>query len=62
VVHPWTVDQPGDIEMLVALGVDGMFTDVPDELDGILGRRALRARKAARRASKGHAKCLRSAS
>jgi glycerophosphoryl diester phosphodiesterase len=61
-VHPWTVDQPGDIEMLVDLDVDGMFTDVPDELDAVLGRRALRARKAARRASKAHAKCLRATS
>jgi glycerophosphoryl diester phosphodiesterase len=62
VVHPWTVDQPGDMAMLLDLGVDGMFTDVPDELDEVLGRRALRARKAGLRAAKRHAKCLRAAS
>jgi glycerophosphoryl diester phosphodiesterase len=58
-VHPWTVDQPGEMGILIELGVNGMFTNVPDQLDAVLGRRALRARKAARRAATRHAKCLR---
>jgi glycerophosphoryl diester phosphodiesterase len=61
-VHPWTVDDSVDMGMLVDLGVNGMFTNVPDELDEVLGRRALRARKAGPRASKRYAKCLRAAS
>jgi glycerophosphoryl diester phosphodiesterase len=61
-VHPWTVDEPADMRTLVDLGVDGIFTNVPDALDDVLDRRALQARKAARRAAKGHARCLRKAS
>ena len=61
VVHPWTVDEPSDMSALTALGVDGMFTNAPDALDAVLGRRALPGGKAARRAAKRHAKCLRTA-
>jgi glycerophosphoryl diester phosphodiesterase len=57
-VHPWTVIQPADMTALVAAGVDGMFTNFPDTLDGVLGPIALRAKKAARRAAKNHAACM----
>jgi glycerophosphoryl diester phosphodiesterase len=57
-VHPWTVNQPADMTALVAAGVDGMFTNFPDTLDGVLGPIALRAKKAARRAAKNHAACM----
>lgn len=30
-VYPWTVDEPGRLERLVRLGVDGAFTNVPAE-------------------------------
>jgi glycerophosphoryl diester phosphodiesterase len=60
-VHPWTVNQPADMAALAAAGVDGMFTNFPDELDQVLGPTALRARKAARRAARNHKKCLRAA-
>ena len=29
-IRPWTVNQPAAIEHLLALGVDGVITDVPD--------------------------------
>ena len=57
-VHPWTVDAPGVMTTLVGQGVDGIFTNVPDELDGVLGKRAGRGRQVARRAALLHRRCL----
>jgi glycerophosphoryl diester phosphodiesterase len=31
-VIPWTVNRPAEIERLLAVGVDGVITDVPDRL------------------------------
>lgn len=31
-VYPWTVNEPGEIALLRALGVDGVFTDYPDRV------------------------------
>jgi glycerophosphoryl diester phosphodiesterase len=60
-VHPWTVNQPTAMATLVAAGVDGMFTNVPDELDLVLGPTALRAKRAARLAARGRKRCIRAA-
>ncbi len=35
-VTPWTVNAPADMRRIVALGVDGMITDRPDLLRGVL--------------------------
>lgn len=56
-VHPYTVNQPAEMATLIAAGVNGMFTNVPDELDLVLGRDAYRRKRAARRARKVHARC-----
>jgi glycerophosphoryl diester phosphodiesterase len=38
-VHAWTVNDPSEMRRLVGLGVDGIITDLPDVLQGILGER-----------------------
>jgi glycerophosphoryl diester phosphodiesterase len=36
-VHPYTVNEVNEMEALIALGVDGMFTNFLDRLNGVLG-------------------------
>ena len=40
-VHVWTIDDAAEIERLLDLGVDGIFTDRPDTLKSVLQRRGL---------------------
>ncbi len=35
-VHPWTINDEADMRRLIALGVDGIFTDYPDRLLNLL--------------------------
>ncbi len=37
-VHVWTINDPAEMERLLALGVDGIMTDQPEVLFGVLGR------------------------
>lgn len=37
----WTVNEPGDIERMIALGVDGIISDYPDRLRRVAAARAL---------------------
>ena len=39
-VHPYTVNERAEMEALISLGVDGMFTNFPDHLDALLGKDA----------------------
>jgi glycerophosphoryl diester phosphodiesterase len=40
-VIPWTVNDPADMERLIAWGVDGLITDYPDRLREVLAQRGL---------------------
>lgn len=57
-VHPWTVDDESVMASLLASDVDGVFTNLPDVMDAVLGDGALRAKRAARLAARGRARCL----
>ena len=56
-VHPYTVNTEEEMESLIALGVDGMFTNFPDRLDGVLGDDALSADAAAKQAAEAYDSC-----
>lgn len=38
-IHVWTVDDPGDMHRMLAMGVDGIQTDRPDLLASVLSER-----------------------
>jgi glycerophosphoryl diester phosphodiesterase len=40
-VVPWTVNEPSDVEPMLAFGVDGMISDRPDVLRALLERRGM---------------------
>ena len=40
-VVPWTVNEPADMERLLAFNVDGMITDRPDVLRALLEGRGM---------------------
>jgi glycerophosphoryl diester phosphodiesterase len=56
-VHPYTVNTGEEMEELIALGVDGMFTNNPDLLDGVLGDAALSGEAAAQQAAEAYRVC-----
>lgn len=35
-IHPWTVNEPAEMQALIAMGVDGIITDDPATLEGLL--------------------------
>jgi glycerophosphoryl diester phosphodiesterase len=56
-VHPYTVNTVEEMEALIALGVDGMFTNNPDLLEGVLGTDALTGEAAAQQAAEAYQEC-----
>jgi glycerophosphoryl diester phosphodiesterase len=56
-VHPYTVNTVEEMEALIALGVDGMFTNNPDLLDEVLGADALTGEEAAQQAADAYQEC-----
>jgi glycerophosphoryl diester phosphodiesterase len=57
-VHPYTVNESGEMRVLVEIGVDGMFTNFPDRLDALRGPSAIRGNNASRVASERRSACL----
>jgi glycerophosphoryl diester phosphodiesterase len=56
-VHPYTVNETAEMEALIALGVDGMFTNFPDRLEELLGERAALGKSGAKLAAEDYATC-----
>lgn len=56
-IHPYTVNASEEMRDLIDLGVDGMFTNFPAVLDDVLGREAVRGKRAAKTAAGAHADC-----
>ena len=46
-----------ELEALIALGVDGMFTNFPDRLEGLLGKSAAHGKSGAKLAADDYATC-----
>ena len=58
VLHPYTVNEPGEQARLAAAGVDGMFTDYPDRLLESRPTGEPRGPAAGGAAAAGHRRCL----
>jgi glycerophosphoryl diester phosphodiesterase len=56
-VHPYTVNETEEMEALIALGVDGMFTNFPDRLEELLGKSAAEGMTGANLAAEDYATC-----
>jgi glycerophosphoryl diester phosphodiesterase len=56
-VHPYTVNEKAEMEALISLGVDGMFTNFPDRLEQVLGENAVDGTAAAQQAAEAYAAC-----
>jgi glycerophosphoryl diester phosphodiesterase len=56
-VHPYTVNTEEEMEELISLGVDGMFTNDPELLDAVLGDAALSGEEAAQEAAQAYESC-----
>jgi glycerophosphoryl diester phosphodiesterase len=56
-VHPYTVNETDEMKALIALGVDGMFTNLPDRLEELLGKSAAEGKTGANLAAEDYAAC-----
>jgi glycerophosphoryl diester phosphodiesterase len=56
-LHPYTVNTEASMQRLLDLGVDGMFTNFLDRLNGLLGREAAPRKLGAKLASDANAAC-----
>ena len=56
-IHPYTVNETAEMQILIDLGVDGMFTNFPDRLDALLGKDAAPGMTGAKLAADASATC-----
>jgi glycerophosphoryl diester phosphodiesterase len=56
-VHSYTVNTVEEMEELIALGVDGMFTNFPDRIEELLGKSAAHGKRGAKLAAEDYATC-----
>ena len=56
-IHPYTVNETAEMQKLIALGADGMFTNFPDRLEAVLGKSAANGKSGAKLAMKASAAC-----
>jgi glycerophosphoryl diester phosphodiesterase len=56
-VHPYTVNESAEMRSLIAVGVDGMFTNFPDRLEAVLGKEAAKGKTGARLAARASEAC-----
>jgi glycerophosphoryl diester phosphodiesterase len=56
-VHPYTVNSEADLARMLALGVDGMFTNFPERLEALLGDAAAPGLTGAARAAADMRRC-----
>ena len=57
-VHPYTINETTEMQQLLALGVDGMFTNFPDRLEALLGAEGAAGTQGAKRAAGARAACV----
>lgn len=57
-IHPYTVNETAEMESLIDLGVDGMFTNFPDRLEDVLGKSAANGKSGAKLAMKASEACM----
>ena len=56
-VHPYTVNETSEMAALIAIGVDGMFTNFLDRLNALLAGDQARGKQGGKRAADGSAAC-----
>ena len=56
-VHPYTVNGTTEMEALIALGVDGMYTNFPDRLEELLGKGAAHGKSGGKRSAEDYSAC-----
>ncbi len=57
-IHPYTLLEKPDMREMIDLGVDGMFTDFPNRLEGVLGEDAADGNRAAIESAEATQACL----
>ena len=57
-IHPYTLLEEPEMREMIELGVDGMFTDFPNRLEGVLGEGAAGGNRRGHRSADASNACL----